>query len=66
MQYKTKFKYQDRTVLHDDGRNEGNEEERNEGCKEGRRMRGRLTLICYYIMTKREEEGKKESKEERR
>ena len=64
--YETKFKYQDRTVLRDDGWNEGNEEERDEGCKDGRRMGGRLTLICYYIMTKREEERKKESEEERR
>jgi hypothetical protein len=66
VQYETKLKYQDRSVLRDDGRNEGNEEERDEGCKKGRRMGSRLTLICYYIMTKREEERKKESKEERK
>ena len=59
MQYETKLKYQDRTVLRDDGRNEGNEEERDEGCNEGRRMRSRLTLICYYIMTKKDEDRKK-------
>ena len=64
MQYETKLKYQDRTVLRDDGRNEGNEEERDEGCKEGRGMVRRLTLICYYIMTKREEERKKEREKE--